>query len=410
MKRYLQTIFRNFWNLPVLYALIFVFLLAATFFLEALLALRSFPSIWERYPLLFFLLKLAAALFLFSLMFQQLKRLPISKNGSFYSASTLLFFLIDTALMAVFNLSFSYYFLWAFLFSFLFSILRIRALKFLAVLISPYWLIKATVDIFSLPELAISHVLLFSRLQGNLLLAFFTLPFLLMLIRIDFLIRHPIKGKRSFAINSLSFFTGFFTIGVAAFLFTYQPFDTASPQPVHIAESLDTDSGEHYMELSSPAPLGDFSLRRGNEIYSASTRERSYRFALSSPESVFELSARSSSFLDRDLYRLSYTAKKIRPGMVNLKLIFPREPLLYDSNFPYAIDPQNRSIDIFIGKNPPSPLIVELAFPHAVKVEAQSELFFDTLPEECSFIEGRFAVETSFVLKETLILKQSDNS
>ncbi len=372
LVRYLRTISRNAWNLPVFLGLIFGFLFLATILVRGIFLIRSFPSLWETWPLPFFALKLTTALFLFSLLFQLVRRLPFSRNGSFYSASALVFLFLDIVMLTGINISFSYYFLWAFFFAFLFSGFRSRWLKLLAFAASPAWLLKATVDIFTLPDLPVGRILLLSPIRGNLLLAFFTLPFLLMLIRLDFLVRHPIRGKRGFAIVLSTSITGLLTVLLAAAGFLHQPYGTGNPQPLEVIERIDLDTDTRILSLRSPAPLGPLSLRYDGEEYRLSGAERSWDSPAASAEAGIELSLRETPFLGRKTVTLSVDAANPSfIGSLEILLTSPDRIVVYDATFPVSLDPAAGTARIHIGRNPPLPLAIQFTVPDSIRLQVR---------------------------------------
>ncbi|HKJ86543.1 MAG TPA: hypothetical protein VKA06_10735, partial [Spirochaetia bacterium] len=228
--RYLRTAARNSWNIPVLFLLIYAFLSAATYLLELSLTVRGFPSIWTYYPSAYFAFKITLSFFLFTIAALLLRHLPLSKNGSFYSAAALFVLFVDIIIFSSLNLSFSYYFIWAFFWAFVFSIVRSRLVKAVSLALAPLFLIRIAVDVLRIPELRLTEELLLST-RGDLLLSFMILPFLLMLIRLDFLIRHPVRGKRSFALRTASIVSGVLVIGMVVFVVVSSPFSPSNPQP-----------------------------------------------------------------------------------------------------------------------------------------------------------------------------------
>ena len=213
MGRYARTVGRNIWNLPLLFLLVFGFLSAGTYLLELFLVVRGFPTLWQYYPTAYIALKIGLSVLFFTLFAQLIRHLPLSKNGSFYSAAALFVLFVDVLIFSALSLSVGFYFIWAFMFAFLFSLSRFRLLKALALLAAPLFLIRLAVDVLTLPELNIAETLLLST-RGDLLLSFVVLPFLLMLIRLDFLVRHPVKGRRSFALTLSSVVSGVVVAGL----------------------------------------------------------------------------------------------------------------------------------------------------------------------------------------------------
>ncbi|HUZ18265.1 MAG TPA: hypothetical protein VMV68_07745, partial [Spirochaetia bacterium] len=189
--RYLTTIGRNVLSIPLLLAVAFVFLLLGTLLVEGIFVVRNFPTMWRQAPFLFFSCKVAAALFLFALLYRFLKVLPFSRNGRFYGAAAILLLLMDSIVLGLFDFSLAYYFVWALMWSVLFSMVRSRALKIVILAISTAWLLKAIVDVFTLPALDVIRIMILSRISGNAIIAIVILPFLFMIIRVDMMFRHP---------------------------------------------------------------------------------------------------------------------------------------------------------------------------------------------------------------------------
>jgi hypothetical protein len=154
LKKYLRTLTRNFPAVIPLAVLCFAFLAAGTLALQAILSLRGFPTLWEYAPLPFLALKVGVALFLYAILYNLFRRLPFPRNGSFYSAAALLFLLADIVVVALFDISFTYYFLWAYLFFFLSALVRNRWAKVALFLPAPFWGVFGLITVFTAPALA----------------------------------------------------------------------------------------------------------------------------------------------------------------------------------------------------------------------------------------------------------------
>lgn len=357
LRRYRATIARNLWNLPVYLLLIFLFLLLATLLMRGFFLLRNVPTLWQAAPLQYFLMKVFLAVFLFSVWSQIVRSLPFSKNGSFYSASALLFLFLDIVILAVINISLTYYFVWAFFFAFLFSVFRNRLLKGLAMLLSPVWLVKAAFDLLLLPELNMASTLLLSLFEGNLLLAFFTLPFMLMLIRMDYLVRHPIQGGRGFTLKLSTAASGFVTAAFVIYLAVHEPYGPDNPQPIHATELINDDERSRKLELESPAPLGELLVLYGERQYDVSSGLRELFLPQTEPRDILDVTVDEDRFLGRVRYTFTVLPRGIRPSSVALLLRSPEEPfVVYDSTFPYQLRDQSQTLEVFVGRNPPEPL------------------------------------------------------
>ena len=373
-NRYARTIMRNAWNLPVLFALAFGFLTAATYLLELAIIARRFPTVWTWYPSIYFGLKIALSSFLFSVAAQLLRLLPLSKNGSFYSASALVVLFIDIILFSVISLSLSYYFMWAYFWAFVFSVVRSRTLKVASLVLAPLFLVLLAVDVFRVPELRLAEELLLST-RGNLLLSFMILPFLLMLIRLDFLVRHPVRGRRSFALRMASTVSGVAVIGLLVFALVSTPFSPANPQPVRAVETVDYPELARSLSITGPAPLGDIRVLFAGEEHAVSVPGRAHAISTTRMPDVLSVRLSYEDFLERDRARLEIDAPQPIDD-VSILLTSPEPMIIYDVSYPFTISADRRTAIISVGRRPPLPLVVDFTLARGIaptiEIEAES--------------------------------------
>ncbi len=406
MLRYLRTFGRNFWNLPLFLVVIGAFLFIGTLTVRGAALARGTPGLHTHAPFVFFALKISFAAFLSALTFHNLRRLPISKNGSFYSAAAIFFLFINVVLFSIINLSYGYYFLWAYIVAILFSIFKNRLVKFLLIFAAPFWLYTVTYDTFTLPEPELIRILIESPVKGNLLLAFIVLPFFLMLVRMDLLFRHPKKGKSGFG---LKIFTALFAAVSAALLSYALLFDPYAeiPQPLHVREFVDPGENIHTLELTSPSPLGELDVDFGGASFSVSTGKRNLTLDLDAPPDMFRKTVRSEGFLDRVTYTL-----RLEPRLPTEKVDFflrSDEPLVvYDANFPYSPDISGGAAEIHIGRNPPVPLEIVLTLPG--RLRARGEILYRSpgLSGELSVSGRPLRVSTTSLVRDSFDLKADE--
>ncbi|MFP4384988.1 MAG: M28 family peptidase [Spirochaetia bacterium] len=360
--KYLRTVGKNFWNLPLLLGLIFLLLFTSTLIVQGFLQLRGFPELWEFNPLPFFLLKIALAVFLFTFIFHGLRGLPISQKGSFYSAAAIFFLFTDIFIFAAVDVSISYYFVWAFFFAFCFSVTANRLLKTVFFLLSPIWLYKAALDIFTLPERMLSGLAILDAVEGNLFLAFVTLPFMLMLIRLDFVIRHPKRKWKNISLKGSLWISGLLAAGLTGYLIFYSPYSIENPQPVRLEERIDMDLKTRKLTASSPAALGTFIFSYGDRIHDITTRSSSFTFAKEYIPDLVRFTVQEKEFLRRTRIR-TVIESEVPLYIYNLRIDSEVEITIYDSNFPPIIMNQGRRVVFNIGKNPPQPLEVVFTVP-----------------------------------------------
>jgi hypothetical protein len=404
LKKYLRTLWRNLWNLPVFALVSFVLLLLSTLALEAVLAIRGMTRLWEEIPLLFLAFKLILPFFILMMIFRYFKQLPFSKNGSFYSASALGFLLLDILVLAVLNISFTYYFLWAFVFALLFSIVRLKWLKALFFLASPYWILKSLFELFTLPKLAFCRIVLLSHLAGNLLLAIVLLPFILMLVRLYMLPPRPRRAGRLLRYRIAAIFFSLFLVCLLTLFMLYDPYDAEHRQPVAAHYTIDLIDSRSSLTLASPAPLGAVTLRDSKGVITIESRARFYTLPLEELPDLLETEVTSTGFLDRKNINLLFSST-VRPYRLTLRLSSADEFVLYDANFPTQRDPGGREYRILIGSNPPLPLPLQLTLPQNMSFELRIGLEYLQLPHgyELSGADKQFTSHYTF--QKRLILK-----
>lgn len=390
--RYLRTIRRNLWNLPVLFLLILGFLTAATYLLQLVLIVRRFPTIWHYYPAAYFAFKMAVSVFLFSVAAVLLRYLPLSKNGSFYSAAALFVLFVDIILFSAINLSFGYYFAWAFFWCFVFSVVRHRFLKAIALAVAPVFLIRVAFEVLRIPELVLTEELLLST-RGDLLLSFMILPFLLMLIRLDFLVRHPVRGRRSFALRIASIGSGVIVVAMLVFVMLSDPFTPTTPQPVTAVERIDYVEFDRILSLSSPAPLGEVRVLFAGSEYEIDTGSREHEITVDRLPDVLSVRLSYEDFLDRDRALLRIDA----PQPVDaLSITFESdEPMvIYDVSLPFSLAPDRRSARVYVGARAPLPLDVEFTVARGTSPAVEIVATADSHPEPIEIVGSELDATT----------------
>jgi hypothetical protein len=359
--RYMRTIRRNLWAIPVLLSLIFLFLLIGTYALKGLLVVRDFPTIWRYTPFTAFLIKNGVAMVLFFLFFGLLRRLPFSHSSSFYTSSALLFFMISIAILTSLDISMTVPLLWAFGFSFLFSIVPSRLMKTLMLVLSIVPAVLVFYNVLSEQAVTVIEYLLLSPLWGNLFLSLLILPYLLMLIRLDFLFRHPsMNTQKRILINagiialSISFISFLYVLG-------FDPYSGPRSQPVLVEEKISADSMLRKTTVSSPAPVGSLLLfdEDGSQDLVFNARQAVFESSYNTP--LITTSIHLERFLDRDRFMISLTSKN-PPDSLDISFHGTEEFLIYDIQYPYTLSEDGTRARIHIGRNPPIPLELDTIF------------------------------------------------
>jgi hypothetical protein len=361
LRKYLRTLLRNSLSIAPIYALPFLFLLAGTLAVEAVLRLRAFPALWSYTPLAFLALKLAVPLLLFAASYPLIRRLPFSRNGSFYSAASLFFLIADILVVAAFNVSFTPSFVWALAFVLLATLVPNRWAKLALFLPSAFLGVNALLEIFLMPALPFCRVILLSRVRGNLLEAGFVLPFILFAVRLGLLFRgRGVLKRRGRTVLAVVLFAAGAAVS-AGWLMRFTPFGPGRPQPLVVTQSIDGDSGENGITFDSPAPVGDLTVTEGGRAIVLRRAGTAGSLALAAAEVPIRLTASSEEVLNKRNVVLSISTGT-SPRVMEARLTSAEDFILLDSSFP-AIRESGREYRLLIGAFPPDPLPVQLTLP-----------------------------------------------
>lgn len=400
LKKYLITLKNNVWSIPVFFGLVFIILIISTFCLDILLVVRSFPDLWMSIPAVFFVTKIILCLLFSTFGYMVLKKYKFSKNGSFYTIAALLFLIVTVFIVALINISFTYYFLWALFFIFLFSITRKKYLKIMFLLVSQFWIIIAVIDFLTLPELQICKALIFSPVIGNLFFTIIIIPFILLLIRIRFLFRYSGTKRRPGMSIILGSNLLFVICILTGYILLYDPFNTNNPQVITAERLIDPLHKKNSLLISSRAPLGKLQLLYNKRKYIIDTSARQEKITFNDYPEYFSSALQSVGFLNRKNVTLSLESKG-NPLRISVRVGSGDQFVLYDSNFPYYRAQSGKEYTVSIGKNPPNPLKLELTLPKNRQFTVNVTIEYDKPPVSLS-LQGN-----SVILKPYMTLNKS---
>jgi len=365
LRKYLRTLSRNAPILVPLAVLTFLFLAVGTYALQGILSLRGFPRAWTYDPLAFLALKIGVALFLYAALYNLLRRFPVPRNGSFYSAAAILFLVLDIVVVSVLNISFAWYFLWAFVFVLLSALAPNRWAKLALFLPAPFWGVQGIVSVFLAPALPFCRFLLLSPLWGNLLVAAACLPFVLVLLRLGLIF--PGRGILRRRRRELAL-AGLLLGGCAALtvrLVTFTPFSASNPQPLTATQTIEVDAAgattSTRLAIQSPAPLGALTVNDQAGVVPVAARSTAAEMTLPPTPSPVSLRADSRQFLQQRNVTLRLSMP-ISPRSLSVSLTSDDDFILIDSSFP-SVRESPREYRLLIGAYPPNPVPLELSLP-----------------------------------------------
>lgn len=392
MGKYRKILMRKFWVIVVLYALIFVFLFIGSYVILGISALRNFRVLWQQRPLLFFFLKLSAAISFFFFMFRFVKQFPFPIIRSFYSASAIFLIFTLMVVVSIFNISLSYYFVWAFIWSIIFSIFQNRAAKLICFIIAAFSLFYALYELFILQAEGALRFLILSPIYGNLFLSLVLLPFILMIIRISIAFQDTSRSElhiHAWALYSVPV-AAMVALTVYGIIFT--PFSEDNPRLIRIEETIDYELQERKLTAVSEAPLGDIGVEGGGyHSISAGMSEQVTLFSEQIPE-IIEIHLKEDEFLDRKYYTLLLRTEGMPVG-ASMTVLSQNQLVIYDSNFPFSVSPSEMRGEIFIGAYPPDPLRIDIVVPKDIEAEGRISFTYLRPPYPLSFSAEHAEIE-----------------
>ncbi|MDR1627054.1 MAG: hypothetical protein LBT33_11000 [Spirochaetia bacterium] len=390
LRRYAKLFLRNIWNVPLLFLLLVLFFMAGTAAVRLMAAFRNAGALWPHQPLVFFILKTSCAVFLFLLSLHWIRRLPLAKNSGFYSASAIFCSLTNVFLFGALDISLALFFLWPCAASVFFSFFRRaapRIMVFLAALLPPCLLAH---DTFFSGEKALAEVLIDSPLAGNLLLGIVFFPFLLMLIRIGLPGRHSRAAKSAPVLRACA---GGVFLAALVFALAFNPWGE-SAQPLFVEEYEEPAEGLHELRLSSPFPLGKFTLAFGGENFSVDTGKTFLTLPLGASGKRPTRAASAGAFPDRKIHSILFEPP-LKPEKITVHLSSDSPLPVYDCNFPYSLEANGRGAEVFIGTSPPLPLKLVLGLPARQTAGVRITSWSPLVSEGCE-IEGKTFSRTSY--------------
>ena len=381
--RYTRSLKKNSWVLPLIFVLMFGYLLLATFLLEWVSRIGEKPDLWVQHPFAMLLLKVGLSTFLFSLSHQITRPLHLSRlRGSFYSSSALVFLLVNTTILTSFNISLTVYGALLFLLGFLFSVARHRMAKLTALLLSIAAMLFLLFQVIHAGSARTIHAILLSHLWGNLLIAFHLLPFMLFTLRLRLLFHSPSRRRANRFALFFDIGTGLLSTALAVY-FIFSPFAfERRDRYIQLRERIAVVEGEHRIDFSGSNSEQEHSYR---DLYGKEHPiDLSGQFTplLLSPDKNFmPYSMIQDRFLGRISYRLSLSPL-YAPEKIELSLVSEGGIALYDSNFPYSLSTDRRRAIFHIGSFPPVPLQIEFTLPQGLEPHLQLRAVYYRPPYE----------------------------
>ncbi|MDY7027961.1 MAG: hypothetical protein SVR04_06665 [Spirochaetota bacterium] len=420
--RYLRSIRHNGWVLPIIFSLMFIYLLVSTFLLEGILALKEEPLLWQQQPFLMLLLKLGFTVFLFSLSHRVTAPIHLNRlRGSFYSSAGLLLLLINVIILTSYNLALTVYGAAIFFLGFLFTVVRNRLVKLLYLLLSIILILVLLIQSFRTGSSRMMYGILLSHVRGNLIISFHLLPYMLFFLRLSVLFhqpRRPVVRRISLAFDLV-----FGLLSAALFLhFTvlYQP-NQGRPDRLTITESITSSritAGETEAEggpadaefeggpnadrtlqtvmISSTSELGGLAFTAWNgsivRVSGEDSEMKEAKFFFPAERGPVNATVTSRSFLGRATYTVSLDTS-YPPDMIEAAFDSSSRINVYDADFPSSHSDDRKRVRFHIGRNPDIPFRMSFTLPEDLEGTLTLRLVYSTPPYALEIAKGEYDID-----------------
>ncbi|MDA3956507.1 hypothetical protein [Oceanispirochaeta sp.] len=349
------------WLIPVMVYLSFLFFMISTLMLEELRALHRYSDLWKQYPLYFFILKSITVLFLSSFFLNMLRGLPFPRNPHFYSYFAFIISFINLIIVSLFNISFSPIMLISLIFVFLFVTSRQKVSKRVFMILSILPQLLVLLFLFSRDYITVYDFSIFSRIKGNWVLTFITLPLICMISSLSFYHHHYDKSRQEVKTALMTLVLALTTVFMVYFSFQLEPFSPGFRQNLILTDKFNLDSQHREVLLSSPGNIGSGRLILGSTVVPFTDIGNEMRIQGEIEGNPLEVQWETDLFLDRRIIDLTIYSE-LEPEEIQLNINSDATILLYDCPYPYEIQPDLKSVKISIGLNPPMPLKIPLIF------------------------------------------------
>ncbi len=410
--RYLRSIRHNGWVLPIIFTLVFLYLLLSTFLLEGISALREEPLLWQQEPFLMLVLKLGFAMFLFSLSHRMTAPIHLNRlRGSFFSSAGLLLLLINVIILTSFNLALTIYGAAIFFLGFLFTVVRHRFVKLLYLLLSILLISVLLIQSFRTGSSRMMYGVLLSHVRGNLIISFHLLPYMLFFLRLSVLFhqpRRPVIRRISIAFDLV--FGLLSAVLILHFAVLYQPYQ-GRPDRLTITESITSSRTAADAELeggpkagrtlqtvmiSSTGELDELSFTAWDNgivrVRGGDSEKNEAEFVLPTERGIVNTTVTSRSFLGRATYTTTLTSSH-PPDTIEAAFDSPSRINVYDAAFPFSYSDDRKQVRFFIGRYPDIPFRLSFTLPEDLEGTLTLRATYNSPPYELEVTPDEYDID-----------------
>ena len=310
----------------------------------------------------FLLLKLVNAMLFSSIFINLLRGLPFPRTPHFYSYMAFAAGIVNILIVSYLNISFTPVLMINQLFIFLFIFSRKPGIKRLAITLSIIPQLVLLSYLFNRDYPAVFRFFLLSRVRGNWFLSLFSLPVICMLLAQNNYHHHYERSRQEMKTALITFMDALLVISMVIFSFQLTPGRNSSHKTVMLDDSMNLDSGIREIQISSGREIENAVLRKdGHNDIPIPQGLKSFDLQGETEDDLLSIEWETRTFLDRRSIDLEISTKD-KVNEILLDVSSGEKLVLYDSIYPYELSPDQKSLKIFIGINPPSPLGISLIF------------------------------------------------
>ena len=401
----------NIWVLGLAFSLVFVLLYLSTLIMEEILLQKNIADLWVYIPRLILFFKLLLTLLFSSFFLIIIRGVPIPRSPHFYSYGAILFAIADLLLLASRDISLTYYALWLLSCLFPFALSRKMVFKTFLTLLTPvpvlYMLI--TVVFARYPDL--SQFVLMDRIEGNLVITAFLMPYILMLTSLHYSRYYYHRERRSYTALAVFILVPAAAVYVLFRIMLYSPFTEEVGQPFDVTDRMDYADEKRTIVLTSTQQMGsvEFKYAGLTLLLNGLGEEANINGRLD--ESYLSYRGEISSFLNRKRLLLDLEPEG-HPEDLEIRLYTEEGQItIYDCNFPFVNRSDNRESRIIIGNNPLFPLELDLTVTLDTKAVLEFTMTYDTPPLDPPEILNKSASVTNrLILRDELDLSPDEGN
>ncbi|MCK5674208.1 MAG: hypothetical protein KAH95_12575 [Spirochaetales bacterium] len=399
-KKYRRTIIRHFWNIPVIFFIMFLLLWIGTVIINIIFQIQSFPTLWEVLPFHFLALKLTISIFIFLLTLRLFKGIHFSQRGSFYSAAAMIYIIFDLLILISVDIAFSYYLLPVLIFTFAFTIFKNRWIKFIFLALSISVLLGGVVNIFLLDVKRVISLILLSPVTGNLIITATLIPIALMIYRLQFLFHQKNKRRAKILTISSDILLGIISIFLFIYLAAFNPYAKGRLQPITITENISIDTGSRNISFTSTEPLGEFRYSNSSKNKILNTSETYYTIPEKNLEIYPDIILTQKSFLNRTQYLLTINSS-LSPKRVTVILAGTEDIILFDSNY-NSLSLDDRTTEFLVEANPELPLNLSLTLSAEYRGEMTIHIDYSEYPQMIRMDTNHFSIIHDIIFEKKI--------